>query len=80
MMPQRQKSADSANPRATRLTINLGPEAIEFLDELTKRRGISYTEAVRRALAICKIIEDRTSNGSILQLNDGERVRELVLI
>lgn len=66
--------------KQTRLSINLNSEAAEFLDEITDKREISYTEAVRRALALYKLLEDQTAAGKHVQIADGDRVRDLVLI
>jgi len=33
------------------------PTPAEFLDQITERRSISYTEAVRRALALYKLLD-----------------------
>jgi hypothetical protein len=63
-----------------RLSININQEAADFLDAVTAKRGISYTEAVRRALALYKLLEDQTAMGNHVQIDDGKRVRDLVVI
>ena len=66
--------------KSTRLSININRETAEALKEIAERRGISYTEAVRRAFAIYKLIEDETLAGHRIQIVDGQRVKEVVLL
>jgi hypothetical protein len=63
-----------------RLSINLGTEAAEFLEEVTAKKGISYTEAVRRGLALLKLVEDASAAGKHVQIDDGEKIRELIVL
>lgn len=67
-------------PDYTRLTVNINVETAAALKEVAERRGISYTEAIRRAVAILKLIEDETLKGHSIQINEGKRVREIVLV
>lgn len=69
-----------AAKKQARLSINLNNEASEFLDHITEKRGISYTEAVRRALALYRLLDQETEAGNHVQIDDGKRVRDLVLI
>lgn len=74
--------AAASPPRGTqtRLTINLNPEAASFLKSLTEDRGITYTEAIRRALAVYKLVKEQTDEGTRVQFDDGHTVREVVLL
>jgi len=74
------RPAQTQTKKQPRLSVNLNSEAAEFLDQITERRDISYTEAVRRALALYKLLETETDAGNHLQIDDGNRVRDLVLI
>ncbi|KPM51921.1 hypothetical protein ACG83_30480 [Frankia sp. R43] len=67
-------------PDYTRLTVNINSETAAALKEIAERRGISYTEAVRRAVAILKLVEDETQKGHTIQINEGKRVRDIVLV
>lgn len=64
----------------TRLSINLNPEAAEALKMYTDKRHITYTEAVRRAIAILKFIDDEMSAGREIQVSDGETVQKVILV
>lgn len=63
-----------------RLNVKLNPEAAAALQEIAQRRSISYTEAVRRAIGLLKFVEDEAQQGHRLQVSDGRRVREVVLV
>jgi len=66
----------------TRLNVNLNAETADALKEIAEHRGISFTEAVRRAISVYKFIDDETQEGHRIQTVDPERnqVRELVLM
>jgi len=74
------KRARTAN--LVRLNVNLNTETADALRELADERGISVTEAVRRAISLYKYIEDETHDGKRIQVADraGKMVSELVLI
>jgi len=74
-------------PRTTtqnlvRLSVNMNPETAEALKEFAASKHLSYTEAVRRAIAIAKYIDDEISEGRKVQTVDPDRadIRELILI
>lgn len=64
----------------TRLTVNINNETRDALREISVRRGISYTEAIRRAVAVYKLIEDETASGSTIQIDDGDSIRRIILV
>ena len=69
----------------SRLSVNLNSETSETLSELLARRGITATEAVRRALQVYNYLDAERAAGSRLQLveprPDGhQHIRELVLL
>ncbi len=64
-----------------RLSINLNDELAEVLKTIADKRGITATEAIRRAIAWYKFIDDEViDGGSRIQLvdRDGDRVKEVV--
>lgn len=63
-----------------RLNVNLNTETADALKAIVEERGCSYTEAVRRAIAIYKFIEDETEAGNVIFIGDGRDRRELVLL
>ena len=81
------RSASSASDANTarglvRLNVNLNRETAEALKEIAEERGISATEAVRRAISIYKYIDDEVQDGRKVITSDQENknVKELVLL
>jgi len=74
------EKGDHGTREFTRLSINLNPEAAEALRAYTDKRHITYTEAVRRAIAILKFVDDELSAGREIQVTDGETVQKIVLV
>jgi hypothetical protein len=64
----------------TRLSINLNAETADALRKIAARRGISYTEAVRRAIAVYTFIDDEVQGGAKIATVRGDDYRELVLL
>ncbi|MBN6035242.1 CopG family transcriptional regulator [Amycolatopsis sp. 195334CR] len=64
----------------TKLSVYLNPEAAAALKEYTSKRNISYTEAIRRAIAILKFVDEELAAGHELQVNDGESVQKILLV
>ena len=83
-MEIRQESPDDLPKQAaegyTKLSIYLNPEAAETLAKYTAKRGISYTEAIRRAVAVLKFVDDEISAGREVQVRDGESVQKISLV
>lgn len=78
-MSQKLNAADTA---LTRLNVNLNQETAAALKEIAARENISLTEAVRRAIAIFKFVEDEQAEGRKIQTMaaDETNKRELVLM
>lgn len=72
----------TATQELVRLSVNMNPETAEALKELASSRHLSYTEAIRRAIAIAKYIDDEVREGRKVQTVDDDRkdIRELILI
>jgi hypothetical protein len=68
-------------PKYTRLSVNLSPDTAAALRELADRRKISITDAVRRAIAVWKFMEDEIAAGNrvVVTEPDGKK-REIVLL
>ncbi len=61
-----------------KVTVNLSDETIEDLKEVAEKRGITLTEAIRKAIATEKFVQDeRDEGGKILIEKPGGRVREV---
>lgn len=65
-----------------RLSVNMNPETAAALKEFAQSKHLTYTEAIRRAIAIAKYIEDEVQEGRKVQTVDAARneVRELILV
>lgn len=65
-----------------RLSVNLGEQPAAALRELMSKKGITATEAVRRALSVWKFVEDELAQGNRLAVLVGEgdhrAVREII--
>lgn len=69
--------------KVVRLSVNLSPDVAEVLKRRANTKGISLTEAVRRAIAVWDMMEDEKATGNQLatieRTPNGKRVREIVL-
>lgn len=78
------QGADATIQDVVRLSINLAPDVADVLKDLAKAKRVSVTEAVRRAIAVWKFLEDEKEKGNkiaIVENVDGtDRVREVVLL
>lgn len=65
-----------------RLSVNMTPETAEALKELAARKQVSYTEAVRWAIAIAKFVSDEIDAGRVVRIVDEKRkeTRQLFLV
>jgi hypothetical protein len=83
---QSQPVADRAEPetRYTRLSVNLSLDTANVLKALAKRKGITITDAIRRAIAVWSFVEDELDKGNriavVERVNGTERVREVVFV
>jgi hypothetical protein len=64
-----------------RLNVNLNEETMKALLYLAHSRDATLTEAVRRAIAVTRLIEAEVAAGGSVQVVDAAgRVREIVLL
>ena len=77
--PIREKNVDTGT---VRLNVNLNAETAAVLKQLTEERGISFTEAVRRAISVYNYIDGEVRSGRRVQTTDSNRtdVREFILM
>lgn len=68
--------------KLVRLTVNLNQPTAEALKDLAANKGISYTETIRRAIAILKYLDDQTGEGRMIHIMDGDgrNKKELVMM
>ena len=74
-------AADGNSPdRLVRLAVNLGPETAEVLKEYASRKGISVTEAVRRAIGLLAFVDEAQRRGASLNIDEGGVLKEIVFL
>ena len=56
--------------RVIRLTVNLNEESAQALEYMVAKHDCSYTEVVRRCIAIAKFIEDGDDSGHLRLVDD----------
>jgi hypothetical protein len=74
---------DEVIDEATRVkvTVNLRPEDLETLRAIARRRKITLTEAIRRAIAMERFVEAAIADGgNLLVEQKDKRLRQLVLV
>lgn len=74
---------DEVIDEATRVkvTVNLRPEDLETLRAIAKRRKITMTEALRRAIAMERFVDAAIADGgNLLVEQKDKRLRQLVLV
>ncbi|MFI7166900.1 ribbon-helix-helix protein, CopG family [Rhodococcus erythropolis] len=68
---------------SVRLSVNLNDEVAEALKDIAEKRGLTATEAVRRAIAWYKFIDDEVvEGGRKIQLVDPktDKVSEVAVV
>ncbi len=60
-----------------RLSVNLSPAVAAVLKSYAGRKGISVTEAVRRAISILKYIDDAQERGASLNVEEAGALKEV---
>jgi hypothetical protein len=73
-------TATTTPSTAIRLSVNLSQDAADALRSITDRRGITLTEAIRRAISTQSYIEEALDEGArIIISGPGDTTRELLL-
>ena len=60
-----------------RLSVNVALDVADAIDELAKRRGLTITDVIRRAVSTYKFIDDETANGGKILVERNGAVREV---
>ena len=64
---------------AVKLSVNLPEDTVSKLREIAEKRGITLTEALRRAISHERFLEDEVENGGkVLVEKPDKTVREIV--
>lgn len=61
-----------SDDRLVRLSVNMNQETAEALKDLAQERGISYTEAVRRAIMLTDYLMSVEDEGGFVEIVDGK--------
>ncbi|TCZ66092.1 ribbon-helix-helix protein, CopG family [Roseicella aquatilis] len=71
--------AESATSRRT--SFNLSPDAEQAVRELTRRRGVSMGEVIRRALSTEKFLADKQAEGAKVLIQEPDKtIREVIIL
>ena len=73
-------AGDPPADRLVRLSVNLGPEVADQLKEYASRKGVSVTEAVRRAIAVLAFVDEARNRGASLNVEEGGVLKEILFL
>lgn len=81
-MQQHTQGTTPTTGTQARLNVNMNAQTADALRQLARDNGISFTEAVRRAISIYKFFEDEMAQGRKIQTmdRDGGNKRDVVLM
>lgn len=74
------RRAESRSDRLVRLSVNLSPEIADVLKEYAQRKGVSVTEAVRRAVTVLQFVDETQDRGASVVVNDEGAMKEIVFL
>ncbi|WP_406154592.1 hypothetical protein OG806_49445 [Streptomyces sp. NBC_00882] len=78
---QKRSGANADAPQHTRLSVNINSDTAEVLRRMKMEKGISITEAVRRAISLLDLLESEHEAGNKIQLvGPRGRIREVLLL
>jgi hypothetical protein len=60
-----------------RLSVNLSPVVFGELKDYADRKGVSVTEAVRRAISVLKYVDDAQGRGASLNIEEDGKLKEV---
>jgi hypothetical protein len=60
--------------------VNLSPEIADVLKEYAQRKGVSVTEAVRRAVTVLQFVDETQDRGASVVVNDEGAMKEIVFL
>jgi hypothetical protein len=71
-------SSDAPAPsEVRRLSVNVASDVGDAIDQLAKRHGTTITDVIRRAVSIYKYIDDQTTDGARILVEDKGTIREV---
>ncbi|WP_225850257.1 ribbon-helix-helix protein, CopG family [Streptomyces sp. HPF1205] len=68
--------------QVSRLSVNINQDTAEKIRVYRKRRGVSITETIRRAVAILALLDEETAKDSevLIKSKDGKNIRQLWMV
>jgi hypothetical protein len=74
------RSRHTESDRVVRLSVNLNPESADTIKEYAHRKGISITEAIRRAIGALHFLDESQANGASVMINQKGELKEVILL
>lgn len=72
--------SDVRTDQAVRLSVNLTPQVADELKKYAGRKGISVTEAVRRAVTVLTFVDDAQNRGATLNVEENGSLKEVLFL
>jgi hypothetical protein len=66
--------------QVVRLSVNLNPQVADEIKGYADRKGISITEAVRRAISVLAFVDGAQSRGASLNVEEGGSLKEVLFL
>jgi ribbon-helix-helix CopG family protein len=63
-----------------RLSVNVALDVADAIDHLAKKRGLTITDVIRRAVSTYKFIDDETSGGGKILVERNGKIREVTFL
>lgn len=82
-MPSRQRSVERKTEDEvlnTRLSVNINQDTARTLRDLAERKDLSFTEIVRRAVAVYGVVADAQDRGDVIQVVGEKTTKELLIV
>lgn len=74
------RGRDAQADPLVRLSVNLSSDVADELKQYASRKGISVTEAVRRAITVLTFVDHAQSRGASLHVEEGGALKEILLL
>jgi hypothetical protein len=63
-----------------RLSVNVAPDVGNAIDDLAKRHRTTITDVIRRAISVCKYIDDEAESGGRILVERNGTIREVKFV
>lgn len=73
-------NAPGRTDQGVRLSVNLSPGIAGELKEYAERKGISITEAIRRAITVLSFVDDAQQRGAAINLEENGALKEVLFL